>query len=234
MKTIRSNVGPFPERPYFEPAEIDRICTEQLRKVDLYPSQPGPIRIDRFIEKRFGVVPSYDDLADGVLGYTEFGKSGVKAIVISRALGEDTGQPAERRVRSTLAHEAGHGFLHAYLFALDEPAANLFSEEACRGRQILCREVLGDKAQRAGQRSSWSEYQANRAIGGLLLPRSLVSIALKPYTVSTGRLGGSILDPVSISEAISLLSEKFDVNPIVAQYRIDDLYGADKSGQMLL
>lgn len=234
MKTIRTNIGPFQERPHFEPGEIDRTCVEQLRKVGLYPSSPEPIRIDRFIEKRFGVVPSYDDLPDGVLGYTEFGKGGVKAIVVSRTLGEDTGQPAERRLRSTMAHEAGHGFLHGYLFALNEPAPNLFSKEACQARQILCREVLGEQQQKTGPKSNWSEYQANRAIGGLLLPRGLVAAALKPYMVSTGTLGGLILDPARVSEAITLLSETFDVNPIVARYRIDDLYGPKKGGQMLL
>ncbi len=234
MKTIRTNSGPFSERPHFEPAELDRTCVEQLRKAGLYPSQPEPIRIDRFIEKRFGIVPSYDDLPDGVLGYTEFGTNGVKAIVISRALGEDTGKAAERRVRSTLAHEAGHGFLHAHLFALEKPASNLFTHGACVGHQILCREVLGDQAVRSGPKSNWSEFQANRTIGGLLLPRGLIAVALKPFMTSTGQLGGSVLDQAQIPEAIKFISETFDVNPIVAQYRIDDLYRSDKNGQMLL
>ena len=234
MKTIRTSTGPFSERPHFEPAEIDRTCLEQLRKSGLYPSKPEPIRIDRFIEKRFGVVPTYDDLPDGVLGYTEFGKSGVRAIVVSRTLGDETGQTAERRVRSTLAHEAGHGFLHGHLFALDQPTPNLFSKDVCQGRQILCRQVLDVQTGNTGQNPYWSEYQANRTIGGLLLPRGLVAAALKPYMVSVGKLGGLVLDSARISEAIRLLSETFDVNPVVARYRIDDLYSAENSGQMLL
>ena len=32
MKTFRSQSGPFAQRPHFEPVEIDRICTDELRK----------------------------------------------------------------------------------------------------------------------------------------------------------------------------------------------------------
>jgi hypothetical protein len=235
MKTFRTSAGPFSERPHFEPAEIDRTCVEQLRKVGLYPSAPEPIRIDRFIEKRFGIVPSYDDLPDGVLGFTEFSEKGVKAIVISRALADEDGKPAERRVRSTLAHEAGHGFLHAHLFAMAQPKTNLFERDACQGRQILCREVLGSPQQAAVRpKSTWSEFQANRTIGGLLLPRGLVAAALKPMMVSSGGLGGTILEPEKFSDAAALLSEIFDVNPVVAQYRLEDLYRLEKNGQMML
>lgn len=54
-----------------------------------FPSTPGPIRIDRFIEKRFNVVHSYEDLGEGILGLTKFGPSGVKAIMVARSLEED-------------------------------------------------------------------------------------------------------------------------------------------------
>src|ERR1039457_2894087 len=130
MKTFRSESGPFAERPHFEPSEIDRICDDELRKVGLYPSLPEAIRIDRFVEKRFGVVPLYEDLPEGVLGFTKFGKRGVEAIVISAALDAEKGKVAERRVRTTLAHEAGHGLLHAYLFAIDEKPLYLFDADS--------------------------------------------------------------------------------------------------------
>jgi hypothetical protein len=119
MKTIRSESGPVGERPHFKPSEIDRICSDELRKHGLFPSSPQPVRIDRFVEKRFGVVPRYEDLPDGVLGYTKFSKNGVNGIVISAALDTEGAKVAERRIRTTLAHESGHGLLHAYLFALD-------------------------------------------------------------------------------------------------------------------
>ena len=85
------------------------MCCDELRGVGLLPGSPEPIRIDRFIEKRFNVSPQYEDLPDGVLGFTRFGKNGVKAVVISAALDAEGGKVAGRRVRTTIAHEGGHG-----------------------------------------------------------------------------------------------------------------------------
>lgn len=235
MKTIRTSSGPFSERPHFEPAEIDRICAEELRKSKLYPAAPEPIRIDRFIEKRFKIKPSYeDDLPPGVLGYTEFGKDAVVAIVISRSLAEEETKAAERRVRATLAHEGGHGLLHAHLFALEQLSGKLFDAGSCRDRQILCRDIPISDTDAKRPKSSWSEFQANAAIGGLLLPRSLVARALEPYMVPHGGLGGRDIDPSRWDAAVRFLADTFDVNPVVARIRLDTLYGHEKSGQLLL
>src|SRR5436190_5378201 len=107
MKTFRTQSGPFSERPHFEPREIDQICVDELWKAGCYPDAPGPVRIDRFVEKRFDVVPQYEEMPAGVLGYTKFGKAGVEAIIISAVLDGEEGKVAERRIRSTIAHEAG-------------------------------------------------------------------------------------------------------------------------------
>ena len=73
MKVYSTTSGPFRQRPYFAEGEIEILCRCELEAAELYPSSPGPIRVDRLIEKRFNVVPTYDDLPDGVLGVTEFG-----------------------------------------------------------------------------------------------------------------------------------------------------------------
>jgi len=86
MKHFAPSRVRFSERPHFESSEIDRICADELRKEGLYPNSPEAIRIDRFVEKRFGVVPQYENLPDGVLGFTKFTKKGVVAIVIAAAL----------------------------------------------------------------------------------------------------------------------------------------------------
>lgn len=57
MKTFRTTKGPFRERPYYTNQEVENTCTDELRAVGLYPTTPGPVRIDRFVEKRFGVPP---------------------------------------------------------------------------------------------------------------------------------------------------------------------------------
>lgn len=228
MRTYRATSGPFTERPFFTPEEVDQTCTEELRKVGLFPLGPEPIRIDRFIEKRFKVVPKYEDFSEAVLGYTKFGSKGVQEIVISRTLIEENSKAAERRVNSTLAHESGHGLFHAHLFVLAKPSKSLFEEGLdLKEQKILCRKdtvdgVLERPRSNCGRR--WWEIQANMAIGGLLLPRELVLKALGPYLVEQGRLGARTLDFTRKESAARHLAEIFDVNPIVVRIRIDGLF----------
>ena len=231
MKSIRTHSGPFAERPHFEPEEIERTCMLELSKAGCLPKTPEPIRIDRFIEKRFGVTPDYQDLPEGVLGYTRFGKRGVEAIVVAKVLDDDGGKVAERRIRSTLAHEGGHGLLHAHLFALEAVGDSLFNSEPKDKDKILCRDVQGEGGRYDGR---WSEYQANKAIGGLLMPKRLVGLALAPYLVTAGRLGIPTLDERRRAEAERALADAFDVNPVVARYRINDLYPGAETGQLTL
>ncbi len=234
MKSFRTKSGPFSERPHFEPGEIDRMCLDELRKAGCLPAAPEAIRIDRFIEKRFNVVPEYDDLPGGVLGYTRFSKQGVEAIVVAKALETDGGKVAERRIRTTLAHEAGHGLLHAYLFAVEDAGTSLFNSEPKDKDKILCRDVDGESGRHGGYDGRWSEYQANRAIGGLLLPKKLVGMALQPYMALAGSLGVPTLAQKRRGEAERALAEIFDVNPVVARLRIADLYPFAQGGQLTL
>jgi hypothetical protein len=233
MKTIRSKSGPFSERPHFEPSEIDRICDDELRKAGLYPGSPQAIRVDRFVEKRFGVAAEYEDLPEGVLGYTKFSKTGVEAIIISAALDAEKGKVAQRRVRTTIAHEAGHGLLHAYLFALEDKPLHLFDADSHSDHQILCRDVQGEERKGRTYDGRWWEFQANRAMGGLLCPKALVHVALHPFLSQSGSLGAVILDESRREDAIRSAADIFDVNPIVAKIRINELYPVE-TGQLRL
>ncbi len=233
MKTFRTKSGPFAQRPHFEPSEINRICDDELRKAGLYPASPQAIRIDRFIEKRFGVSHDYQELPEGVLGYTRFTKAGVEAIIISAALEAEKGKVAERRVRTTLAHEAGHGLLHAHLFALDDQPGQLFDADSHADHKILCRDVKEGEVQKRSYDGRWWEYQANRAMGGLLCPKGLVHDALKPYMRPIGSLGASVLDENRREDAIRNIAEAFEVNPVVARIRINEMFPPE-TGQLLL
>ena len=78
MKTFHTNAGPFMEKPFFKPEDFERICKDELQQHGLFPSEPAPVRIDRFVEKRFNISPSYEDLPVGLLGFTLFGPKGVE------------------------------------------------------------------------------------------------------------------------------------------------------------
>jgi hypothetical protein len=94
-------------------------------------------------------------------------------MVVARVLADEGTAPAERRINTTLAHEAGHCLLHGHLFAMEASPITLFGADAVAnstGSKILCRD-----GQRVGfYDGKWWEYQANQAIGALLLPRKLV------------------------------------------------------------
>jgi hypothetical protein len=219
--------------PYFTPTQIDNICCDELLAVGLLPDAPEPVRIDRFIEKRFNVPPQYEDLPDGVLGFTRFGKNGVKAVVISADLDADGGKVASRRLRTTIAHEGGHGLLHAHLFALDEIPLHLFDQDGHSGDQILCRDVHGDERQAHRYDGRWWEVQANRAMSSLLCPRPLIQKAMKPFLSPAGQLGVEVLAESRREEAVRALAELFDVNPAVTRIRISEMYPL-QTGQMHL
>ena len=228
MKIYRATSGPFAERPYFTPEEIDQICADELRKMGLFPQGPEPIRVERFIEKKFKINPKYEELPAEILGYTKFGPKGLQEMVISRTLTEENSEAAERRVNSTLAHESGHGLLHAHLFVLAKPSKTLFEQGFdIKEQKILCRKEAVDgvsECPRSNSSNRWWEIQANMAIGGLLLPRELVLKALGPYLVERGRLGARTLDFTRKKSATRHLAEVFDVNPIVARIRINGLF----------
>lgn len=228
MKTFRTTKGPFAERPYYKDQEIENICTDALREVGLLPANPEPIRIDRFIEKRFGVVPSYEDLPEGVLGLTRFGKNGVHEVVVANALDGDSSATAERRVRTTLAHEGGHCLLHTHLFVLATPSQNLFGDFSEPTKpKILCRDAAN--SQYSGQ---WWEFQANMAMGHLLMPRQLIQQAAEEFLVTMGNLGGRRIDPERRESAIRTLANTFEVNPVVARIRLEGVF-PDEGGEQL-
>jgi hypothetical protein len=71
MRKVPTPSGPLPFQLYFEDlGEIDEICLESLKSQSLLPSEPAPIRIERFIEKQFNTALRYEDLGPDNLGCT--------------------------------------------------------------------------------------------------------------------------------------------------------------------
>jgi hypothetical protein len=226
MRTYKANVGPFTERPYYPETDIEAICTDELSKLGLLPTDPQPIRIDRFIERRF-VTPSYEDLGEGILGLTRFSKNGVSAVVVSSRLDAEGGRVSERRIRTTLGHEGGHGLLHTHLFVLSSDKQPLFGDFSDPKKpKVMCRD-----SNYSGQ---WWEVQANLAMGSLLMPRRLVEVAIAPYLAEQGLLGLKTLKSSEKLNAERGLAEVFDVNPVVARIRINQLYPEVNNGQLML
>jgi hypothetical protein len=228
MHNYRAKTGPFRERPYFTDTEIESICTEALTSVGLYPSIPEPIRIERFIERRFKVTPKYEPLEDGVLGLTVFGRDGVKDVVVSSKIDEDSSIVTERLIRSTLAHEGGHGLFHTHLFALASSQPLFGDHSDPQKPKVLCRD------EGKSYNGQWWEFQANKAIGALLMPKNLVEVAMEEFMVTSGMMGFKQFDHSKTAQAIHLLTEIFDANTPVARIRLQTLFPFQQVRQPML
>ena len=240
VKIIRARSGPFVEQHYYEDTAFEDMAMAELSSVGLLPEKPEPVRVDRFIERRFGVVPKYEDLPPGVMGFTKFGPSEIEAVIISRALSEEGRRSAERLINSTLAHEAGHMIMHKGLFTLQvrEGTYSLLpSDIDLEKGEIKCRSEIveaGDKAESTKRYDGrWWEYQANQMIGTLLMPRPLVYEAVDPLLASQGLLGMKVLDDSRREDAARLLAETFDVNPAAARVRVAKLFPEIPEGQLI-
>jgi len=234
MKYFRSRNSATSTRPYYTVDEVEDMCSSELQRSGCLLLEPGPIRIERFIEKRFGVTPEYADIGDDILGFSRFGLRGVNAIIVSKKFGEVDTVSSERRLRTTLAHEAGHCLLHAHLFSGGETPQDLFGHEMDEPK-ILCREVTGISAAPSNQyRGNWWEYQANMAIGSLLLPRQLLLKAIEPNLENRGLLGLPALSAAGRKLAEGQLAHIFDVNPIVVRIRLEQLFPVKDDAQLSL
>ena len=239
MRKYPSKSGPFEEALYFDQDEIDGVCEAALKSVDLYPETPAPVRIERFLEKKFGISPEYEDLPEGVLGFTKFGPDGPERVVLSSLLSETENRFSERRISTTIDHEAGHILFHADLFKrhFKKPAMKkLFTDfDPVREevRTVLCRDLPEASAPLfSGYGGRWWEHQANKAIGALLMPFELLEQTVTPFIASSKSrrtlFEVSRLDPEKREAAVLRLSETFDVNPVVARIRLGEIYPASK------
>ena len=224
MRETATPGKPFGRRLYFAEGEIDHICSDALESVGCLPSTPAPIEIEFFIEKCFGCTVRYDDLPPGFLGFAVFGLAGsVEAIGTARSLFDD-GPVGERRARTTLAHEAGHGLLHAKLFGEAHDSHPLLDDRFdYERRKIMCREE-DLRIGAGGYDGKWWEWQANQAIGGLLLPRRLLEACVEPLTDISGSLGLRELPVAKRDRAARQAATTFDVNPVVARIRLDSIF----------
>lgn len=229
MREFRTKEGRFPLRLMYDVKEIDDICLGALKQAKLLPPEPEAIKVDLFLEKYFEVPVLYEDLGEGVMGSTVFDSRGrVTGFTVAPWIEEEGTGVAERRVRSTLAHEGGHGLLHPKLF-MAEQTGSLFGStyEPVKAKNFLCRssDIVPGATGQPRYDGQWWEWQANRAIGGLLLPKPLLFKLVEPL-LQTGGFG-KVLPPEKRFKAESNISEVFDVNPVVARIRLQEMFPLD-------
>ena len=233
MRTANRPSGPFRERLYFEAPEIDDICRDALKAAGCLPVTPKEIDVERFVEKHFRCECGFEDLPEGVMGFTAFDKKGkVVSIRVQSSL-EDGSKTGIHRVRSTWSHEAGHGLLHAILFIEVPGSPTLFqcADSNVSDNKILCRnfDIRPVGARYDGR---WWEWQANRCIGGLLLPRSLVRESLAALIDTSPVTQKPSLSAARREQALEVVSSLFNVSAAVAKIRLEEIFPSDDSKQI--
>src|SRR6266571_2484718 len=144
MNWVKDTTGRFPERPHYEPEELDFDCQEFAHLI-LRNRHDGklvfPIPTDDLtvmIERSGADLDQYADLSNegsNVEGVTEFTPGMKPRVRISHLLTDDA--RLENRLRTTLTHECGHVRHHRFLWEMKAKTGKLFpdkglSKQACK------------------------------------------------------------------------------------------------------
>ena len=91
-------------------------------------------------------------------------------------------------------------------------------------RNFLCRnaDISPNASSIPKYDGKWWEWQANRAIGGLLVPKPLLKKLVAPFTQPTSF--GPVLKESLRGKASEEIAQTFDVNPVVARIRLQEIY----------
>ena len=218
VKWVRDITGRFPQRPHFEPAELDQESEATIASFlkQRHGTVAFPVTTDDLtvlLEQETADFDLYADLSDqgdDVEGVTDFRPSSKPVVRISRELSDDPKR--ENRLRTTLTHELGHVKFHSFLWALERlPLRGLPGEGSprCKRDSIL-----------AAGLNDWMEWQAGYASGAFLMPISRLREVVKELREEAGTLAELSLDTPSGWEIIQRVQASFTVSAEAARVRL--------------
>jgi hypothetical protein len=213
--------SPWGRRVWIPDTEFDRVM-DSVRAQAPGCFRPGRgVDVDEILARVYKVEPDFGDPDDACLGRTCFEADGSFKVMINRALAEEADRwpVARRRLRSTLAHELAHIAFHAVLHPSHQ-GPGLF-EDIVEPTKVMCRM---DAIDGADAYPPWWEYQANRGMASLLLPRDLVREQLSAALDRRGL--GDIHSALAAEQGKVVLDELagvFDVSFEMTVFRLLEL-----------
>lgn len=221
VRYVRDTTGRFSQRPHYRPEELDRECesiiTEFLK--DKYGKPEFPVTTDDLtllIERDTDDFDSYADLSvygNDVEGVTEF-QPGKKPIVrISENLSNN--KRRENRLRTTLTHEYGHVYFHAYLWEVEPPGTDLLRQNPNANKQICKRDTMLDSTQ-----IDWMEWQAGYVCGAILMPSSYLRRVVGAYQEANNLFGVIGTGSEHGQALIARVQKAFQVSADAARVRL--------------
>jgi hypothetical protein len=236
MRSWRDPASPWGKQIRFEDREFEAMMDELRFNAGGECFRKGHgVDVDRVMMRALGTEPDFVDLPDGLLGRTLFREGGSVRIEISRDLCEraETDAVARRRLRSTMAHEVGHVACHRCLYIQDTESYSLFDEATLGPRvrrdPIMCRaEILNHR----GYTGEWWEYQANRCMAALLLPKRLFSETVHQALEARGAMSFERAMRAGDAEiVVRELADDFDVSLSMTVLRLEELGFIPRAGQ---
>lgn len=209
MQHKRGASGPFLSQLWFDDEEFETTARDALRGAGLLPAAPGPVDIELFVDKHFGFSYEFADLGTDCLGFISFDARGPRRMVIHRDLDAPDDVVRNRRCRSTIAHECGHGLLHTVLYVELWQEKDRLKELA--SDRLVHHRDRAETIDGSPRPTEWWEYQANQVMACLLLPKRLVRLCVE---------AAAPLDPESLARHVS---DTFDVSRQMARIRLQKL-----------
>ncbi|MEX2181897.1 MAG: hypothetical protein WD771_07630 [Gemmatimonadaceae bacterium] len=226
MRSWKDSRSPWGVQLRFDDREFEAMMDEMRHRTGSDGFTPGQgVNVELVMLKAIGVEADYVELPTGTLGRSLFDADGGVRIEVSRVISDEAEKSAiaRRRLRTTLAHECGHVACHRSLFIRDTESLSLFAESPATtmtDRRILCRsEGIGST-----YRGEWWEFQANRCMAALLLPRQMVGTSVRKLLAGGGfSTAIECLERGEGERLIGDLSCEYDVSQTATLYRLQGL-----------
>jgi len=166
MKLLRDPLGRPIKRLYFTAEELDERCERKI--ADFMNDHCGGFRLPvptddivRMIEVDTDDLDLYANLPEGVDAHTDYFIDRNPRVKVAARLSDPR---YENRLRTTLAHEYGHVWLHAPLWR--KPASESDRRPAARSWRCERETIV------TAPDNDWMEWQAGYVCGALLMPRT--------------------------------------------------------------
>lgn len=222
MRVQTDPTSPWGTRVWIPDGDFDITMDGVRGKVRNAFAHGRGVDVDQILLESYSVTPDFGDVDSECLGRTSFEVDGSYTVRISRALADEATHSviARRRLRSTLAHECAHIVFHSRLHTV-HAGPSLFDDPP-QAKAVMCRKKAIEAS--PGERPPWWEYQANRGMASLLLPRDLVKEHLSAALEKRGL--PDIREALNLSKAKLVVEELvavFDVSFEMTLYRLQDL-----------
>lgn len=220
MRTSRDVRSPWGQRLWLADDEFESVMDDIRHQAgaDTFTEDAG-VDVETVLARVYNPAIDFRPLPRGVLGRTTFLPDGKLTVEISSDLSDEAehSKVAHRRLRSTVGHECSHIGFHRHLYVVND-GPGLFPELR-RDPAVLCYTPTIDNPSQGV--SDWWEYQANRGMAALLLPKALFREQTRGVL---GLLGlASMEEAIAVGRGEAVLDELiriFDVNRPVIFYRL--------------